>query len=321
VLTLWERWLGRVAAKGWLFPRGHIAHHPIFAAFPPQPAPRDGVDTDYLGVRTRDVMLPPHWISPPLGDVPSLPPFDEEYFEWIDILEAVQAARGSFTMVEVGAGYARWCARACAAARRRGLEVRVGVVEAEPQHVLWAREHLAAVGIAGSNIEWLEAAVGAEPGETVFLVEMPEGRPGNTPREWYGQAVTWAAMQDATDTGRAYCGKPLLQMPEGWLGVKVAVQTLSPMLERFDVIDLVDFDVQGAETDVIAASLAPLTARVRRVHVGTHSREIDAALPRILRPAGWRCVQSYPCLRWNRTPYGWICFNDGVQTWVNPRLT
>lgn len=320
MLTFWERCVGRVAARGWLPPRGLQAHHPVFAAFPPVPALRDGVDTDYLGVRTQGVMLPPHWISPPLGELPGAPPFDEEYFEWIDVLEAVQAARGSFAMIEVGAGYARWCARACVAARRRGLAVRLGVVEAEPQHLAWAREHLASVGASGNDIEWLEAAVGAEPGETVFLVEMPEGRPGNTPREWYGQAVTWSAMRDAKDAGRSYCGKPLLEMPEGWLGVKVPVRTLSPMLERFDVIDLVDFDVQGAESDVIAESIKTLSARARRLHIGTHSRKIDADLPRILAPAGWRCLQSYPCLRWNRTPYGWIAFNDGVQTWVNSRL-
>lgn len=320
MLTLWERCLGRVAARGWLPPRGPQAHHPVFGEFLPLPAPRDGVDTDYLGVRTQAAMLPPHWVSPPLADLPGLPPFDEEYFEWIDVLEAVQVARASFTMVEVGAGYARWGARAAVAARRRGLSVRLGVVEVEPQHLIWAREHLAAAGVSGDDVEWFEAAVGAEPGETVFLVEMPEGRPGNTPREWYGQAVTWAAMREAKDAGRSYCGRPLMEMPDGWLGVKVPVQTLSPMLERFEVIDLVDFDVQGAESDVIAESVKVLSARARRLHIGTHSRKIDAALPRILAPAGWQCLRSYPCLRWNNTPYGWIQFNDGVQTWVNPRL-
>lgn len=320
MLTLWERCLGRVAARGWLPPRGPHAHHPVFGEFLPLPAPRDGVDTDYLGVRTQAAMLPPHWVSPPLADLPGLPPFDEEYFEWIDVLEAVQAARASFTMVEVGAGYARWGARAAVAARRRGLSVRLGVVEAEPQHLIWAREHLAAAGVSGDDVEWFEAAVGVEPGETVFLVKMPEGRPGNTPREWYGQAVTWAALREAKDAGRSYCGRPLMEMPDGWLGVKVPVQTLSPMLERFEVIDLVDFDVQGAESDVIAESVKALSARARRLHIGTHSRKIDAALTQILAPAGWLCLRSFPCLRWNSTPYGWILFNDGVQTWVNPRL-
>jgi hypothetical protein len=163
--------------------------------------------------------------------------------------------------------------------------------------------------------------VGETAGETVFLVEMPQGHTGNTPREWYGQAVTWSSLDDAVDAGRHYCGHPLVEMPGGWHGVRVDVETLSAMLARFGTIDLADFDVQGAETAVIREAIVPLTEKVRRLHIGTHSPEIDAALPDILAPAGWRCLRSYPCLRWNRTEFGWIKFNDGVQTWVNPRLS
>ena len=38
----------------------------------------------------------------------------EDYFEWIDLLEAVEEARGTFAMIEVGAGYGRWIANAAA---------------------------------------------------------------------------------------------------------------------------------------------------------------------------------------------------------------
>lgn len=37
----------------------------------------------------------------------TLPAFDEEYFEWIDLLEAVTEATGEFTMIELGAGWGR----------------------------------------------------------------------------------------------------------------------------------------------------------------------------------------------------------------------
>lgn len=53
--------------------------------------------------------------------------------------------------------------------------------------------------------EYFEVAVGAEAGETVFLVEMPAGSEGNSPREWYGQAVAWddpASGAATTRTGR-----------------------------------------------------------------------------------------------------------------------
>jgi FkbM family methyltransferase len=308
------------AARGLLPPYGTPAHHPVFAAFPPLPAPGDGMDIDYLGLRTQAEMLPPYWQSPPAGAVPGLPAFDEEYFEWIDVLEAVQRARGSFTMIELGAGYARWAARGWAAARRLGLEARLGVVEADPQHMAWARSHLLFNGIPARDVDFIDAAVGAAPGETVFLVEMPPGAEGNTPREWYGQALSWFADGDATAAGRDYAGRDLVAMPGGWQGVRVEVRTLSAMLEGFDRVDLADLDVQGVEADAVQEAIGALTAKVGRLHIGTHSREIEARLASILGPAGWRCLRAWPCLRWNRTEFGWIRFNDGVQTWVNPRF-
>src|SRR5262245_931912 len=50
----------------------------------------------------------------------SIPSLSDEYFEWVSLLEAAKAARTSFTVVELGAGYGRWAARAALAARQRG---------------------------------------------------------------------------------------------------------------------------------------------------------------------------------------------------------
>jgi hypothetical protein len=43
----------------------------------------------------------------------------EDYFEWIDLLTAIDRAGTQFTMIELGAGYGRWIANAAAAMRRR----------------------------------------------------------------------------------------------------------------------------------------------------------------------------------------------------------
>jgi len=324
---LQDRWAQKLAARGMLPPYGVAAHHQVFAAFPAQPVAAQGLDVDYLGLRTQTEMLPSYWRSPEhpaATTVPALPAFDEEYFEWIDVLEAAdEAARAgakTFTMIEVGAGYARWAARGWAAACRHGLSAHVGVVEAEPQHMAWAKSHLAFNGIADADIAFFESAVGAEAGETVFLVEMPEGSAGNTAQDWYGQAVTWDDPDKAVATQRDYLGHEVLAMPGGWNGVRVKVDRLSDILSAFGPIDLVDFAVQGQEVAVIREALVPLTAQVRRLHIGTHSQEIDAELPVLLGGAGWQCVRAWPCLRWNRTEFGWIRFNDGVQTWVNPKL-
>jgi hypothetical protein len=308
------------AARGLLPPWHRPEHHPILANFAPTPASGASIDTDYLGVMTQAHMLPPHWVSPAFSDQPPPPRFDEEYFEWIDILESVSEARGTFTMLEVGAGYARWAVRGWAAARRRGLDVRLGIVEADPQHMVWAKSHLAFNTVPASDAMFFEVAVGTTRGRTVFVVDMPPDRPGNNPKDWYGQALAWDNPLESDKPQRMYYGKPLLELPDQWGGVEVEIVPLEEVLRPFDFVDLADFDIQGVEGKVIEASVDILTRKVRRLHIGTHSREIDASLPRVLGAAGWRCLRAYPCLRWNRTEFGWIDFNDGVQTWINPRL-
>lgn len=315
-----ERLADWAANRGLLPPWGPPIHHPIFAAFAPWGMVDGNTLVGYLGVRTEAEMLPSRRrASPTIESLPQLPAFDEEYFEWVDLLEAVATARDRFTMIEIGAGYARWAVRGWAAAQRRGLPAHVGIVEAEPQHALWAKSHLAFNGVPDCDVSFHEAAVGVQAGSTVFLVGMPHGAEGNNARDWYGQAVAWPGLTEGQDSGRSYCGKPVLELAAGWSGVHVNVQTLDTILSDFAHIDFADFDVQGAEADVIRASLGVLTEKVRRLHIGTHSREIDREIPRILAPAGWRCLRAYPCLRWNRTPFGWIYFGDGVQTWLNPR--
>jgi hypothetical protein len=91
-------------------------------------------------------------------------------------------------------------------------------------------------------------------------------------------------------------------------------------LERIDFLDLVDFDVQGAEGQVIAQSIETLNQKVRRLHIGTHSRDIDAFLKEVLTGQRWVCLREYGCGQTEQTPFGPVGFQDGVQSWINPRL-
>ncbi len=74
---------------------------------------------------------------------PPLPSVDEEYFEWIDLLESVLAAERSYTMIELGAGYGRWVIRAALALKQFNgqLPYRLIAVEAEPTVFQWLRQH------------------------------------------------------------------------------------------------------------------------------------------------------------------------------------
>jgi hypothetical protein len=59
---------------------------------------------------------------------------------------------------------------------------------------------------------------------------------------------------------------------------------------------------------------------VRRVHIGTHSDENKERLRRLFEGLDWKGLNDFPNGRTNQTPYGPMPFEDGVQTWLNPKL-
>src|SRR6267142_7096307 len=82
--------------------------------------------------------------------MPSLPGFDDEYFDWVALVESVAAARDRFVFVELGAGFGRWLIRALKLATEwRGLTSLGVAVEAEPQHFAFMQQHLCDHAVPG----------------------------------------------------------------------------------------------------------------------------------------------------------------------------
>jgi hypothetical protein len=103
--------------------------------------------------------------------------------------------------------------------------------------------------------------------------------------------------------------------------VRVGAVSLGTLLKKNVVFDLIDADIQGAEADVFEPAAERLDACVRRVHIGTHSDENEERLRHLFERLGWRCLRDFRNGRTNETPYGQLRFQDGVQTWINTRLT
>ncbi len=82
-------------------------HHYIFDKFSAfKGTVGDGLHGDFIGTMTRSTFVA--WDHLPERPYQAqLPGFDEEYFEWADLLEAALDAEDSFTMIEFGAGYGR----------------------------------------------------------------------------------------------------------------------------------------------------------------------------------------------------------------------
>jgi FkbM family methyltransferase len=294
----------------------HPEHHWTFDAFKPFSGHvEEGFHTFYLGDRASVEVL--KWPDVAArDDVAPIPPVDEEYFEWTDILEAALQARGVFTFLELGAGWGRWSARAALAAKQLGKRRRIGLAEADPSHVALIHRHMADNRVDSSEYKVFESAVGGDFGETAFTVS----NPNEDPDAWYGQSMVGAVIGDHPHVGEHF-GKPKHQLRGGGCEViKVPKIPLSAVLADYDFIDLIDFDLQMAEREAIAEAIEPLTRKARRLHIGTHSPEVEDALRHTLSGAGWVCLRDYPGNQSNETAFGPCWFVDGVQTWINPRL-
>jgi FkbM family methyltransferase len=271
-----------------IVPQGLPQHHPMFVEFRrwsgQVPA---GFEIDFLGTRSRtsffSLMQPrPH----DREETPEYPPFDEEYFEWIDLLEAVTAARNLFTMLELGAGFGRWTARAATAAQQRNLQYSLVAVEAEPTHFEWMLQNLQDNGVELDNCRLIRAAVTGRDGKVGFHI----GDPSNS----YGQSIGGSTQIEAISL-------PTLLLP-------------------LDFVDLIDMDVQGAELDILAAATETLKQKVKRVHVETHSEGLHTNILKLFQALGWKPHFIYAGNTADTTPWGRINFQEGTQSWLNPRL-
>jgi len=85
--------------------------------------------------------------------------------------------------------------------------------------------------------------------------------------------------------------------------------------------DLLHADLQGEEAAVLPAAMAALSARVRRVVVGTHGRGIEEVLLRAFGEAGWELEADAPCAYAQSDGDSRPALSrDGTQAWRNPRL-
>jgi FkbM family methyltransferase len=287
--------------------------HWIFDHYAPYRGPAEGLHLDYIGTRTSGDFG--HWMPPMILDhVESpYPDQDEEYFEWIDVLQAVLEAGDTFTMLELGAGYGRWSARGALAARRLGKAVRLGLAEAEPRHQAWLQRHLVLNGVTAAEYRLFGQAVGGKVGEVAFTIGKSDAQAEDN---WFGQSAMPLDFSQNPPVGDYY-GLPVYEQL-GWRAILVPQIPLSDVLKAYDFIDLADFDLQGAEGEAIAEAADLLTRKVRRLHIGTHSEAIEKQLRDLLPRHGWVCLRDYSLHKTHDTPFGRCQFVDGVQSWINP---
>src|SRR6266446_2438109 len=218
-------------------------------------------------------------------------------------------AKERFTMGELGAGYGRWLANAAAAlGYLNGPPYKLIGVEAEPTHFRWLKEHMEDNRIDQSCCQLMQSAVDAKDGFVEFIV--------GSPSRWYGQSV-WPPETMTNVPARLKLAIHTLLRKARLSSVRAI--SLNSILQPLERVDLIDLDVQGSELRVLSSAAEQLGRKVMRVHIGTHSPEIEFGLRRLFRGLGWRSKFDYPHGSESPTPLGNIGFQDGVQCWINAR--
>jgi FkbM family methyltransferase len=279
----------------------------IFAEFDTHPQPERGFVIDCVGSRTRVASLWPELRERLDGQVTQAPvPGDwhAEAIEWIGLLKAVRAARGSWVSMELGAGFGPWVVAGGVAARTRGVEdIRLTAVEADPLHCALLRTHFEDNGFAPDEHCVMRAAVGVNNG-----------------------SAEWPDV-DESSRSDAYAFRPITAGGDDYMGrefkrITVPVIAMQDLVKAEAHWNLVHIDVQGHEFAICESAIVVLNERVDWVIIGSHSRLIEGQLIELFASHGWHLEHEKPC-RFDFRPHPpsleAMTTQDGTQVWRNPR--
>lgn len=249
-------------------------------------------------------------LSGAIEDIPIPGNCHGDTLEWLGTLRAVLEARDHFAMIELGAGWAPWCAIGHQGARMRGIEdIRVVALEGDAGHVGFIEEHFRTNGVPPHQATILHGVAGPADG----FAEFPRHRAANSD---YGGAAAFSEKAEDR-TGLNY----FVELRGGNVAEieQLPAYALATLLADFDRVDLVHCDIQGAELEVLSAGIAAATAKVRRVVVGTHSFELDRAMLALFARAGWECEGMFAVEMQEQGALA-VTVRDGCQVWRNPTL-
>ena len=258
----------------------------------------------------------------------------ELWFEMADWVEAARDARERFVMITLGA-----CFGFQAVGSYRALQMinpvpcKLVAVEPEPENCRWIEAHFRDNGL-DPNDHWI---VRAAISDTNAPVLFPVGMAGSGAQNCYATneaaarshyVDTLLARGDAADALRNLLirnttgiEKQLLPGMDEKAEIKlVSAVTLEDVLNPFDRVDFLEVDMQQSEIVVFPPFMDLVKRKVRRVHLGTHGKDVHAELAALFRRDGWEIVFDYAPNTDYETPQGKFSLNDGVLTAVNPDL-
>lgn len=258
----------------------------------------------------------------------------EGWFEAANWFEAAREASGRFVMITLGA-----CYGAQAVGSYRALQLvnpmpcRLVAVEPEPDNYEWTRMHMQDNGIDPDE-QWLVKAAISDKNDPVFF---PVGSPGTgaqncfstnelAAREHYASEILRSGrVEDAVRNlllhNTTGITKDLVPGENFTAEIKLmSAVTLKDVISPFDRVDYLESDIQQSEILVFPPFMDLLRRKVRRIHIGTHGKEVHDTLHKLFEEEGWEIIFSYAPNSEFETPAGNFSMNDGVLTVRNLRL-
>jgi FkbM family methyltransferase len=235
--------------------------------------------------------------------------FHGETLEWVGTLRSVLDAGSTFTMLELGAGWAPWCVIGYIAAKQRCIrKIRLIAVEGDAGHLDFIQKTFAANKIDPDIGEAIHGVVGVRDGDALF----PKA---NDPSRVYGGV---AAFTDAETAAPAFTNFMTSQSALVSRVDRVPCLALTTLMRSCDQVDLIHCDIQGTEAELFANLIEPVSAKVKRIIIGTHSFEIERRLASLFPKHGWQLEGINGCVI--REEKGKpVLIRDGVQVWRNAR--
>jgi len=258
----------------------------------------------------------------------------EGWFEAANWILAARAARDRFVMVTLGACYGAQAVGSCRAMQLlNAMPYKLVAVEPEPDNYEWTRRHMRDNGINPDD-QWLvKSAISARNDPVLFPIGSPGSGAQNcvatnedASRRIYANEIIAAGraadvLRNLMTTNSTGITKDLVPGENFPAEIKmVSAITLQDILGPFDVVDYVESDIQQSEILVFPPYMTLLKRKVRRVHIGTHGREVHSTLLQLFERDGWDIVFNYEPNATFSSPLGKFSTNDGVLTAVNPSL-
>ena len=258
----------------------------------------------------------------------------EGWFEAANWVMAVRAARHRFVMITLGACYGAQAVGSYRILKQLNpMPCKLVAVEPVPENFAWTAQHFRDNDI-DPDAHWLvPMAIGSSNAPVLF----PVGAPGSGAQNSFStnhqdarRLYTDQFISAGPERTREALSNLLLHNTTGLIKDLVPGQdfkaeikmvsaiTLPDLLGPFDRIDYLESDIQQSEIEVFPPFVELLRKKVRRIHIGTHGKEVHWSLHDLFAAKGWEIVFSFEPNARHDTALGSFETNDGVLTVVNP---